>query len=134
MPWDIEEEIRTQRIVESNDRIYKELKGLSDSIENERRLSKINTSGHAVQQAKSYTPFIKKLWSFFMWDTIVGLPVFVLIAFVGTAVLSQFPLPPVLTAESIVDGMPNYFIASAIVGIIVWGVLAIIKIMKLARK
>lgn len=119
----------TQRIADSLhreevNRLHRELSSKSEF--------KINTTDSYIT-GPTYKSFGKKLWEFFVWDTVVGIPVFALITFVGALFLSMLPLPAVLRAETIILGIPNFFVATALVGIIVWVILAIIKIKKLHR-
>lgn len=131
MSWDPSEDYRQRQIVDNTRIIAEELKRQSSKDAYINSSYTPNISYHSGPVAKNYMSFGKKLWSFFMWDSVVGLPLFALITFGGAIILSKIPIPA-LTEESF--GIPNYLMITGIVGIIVWIVLAIIKIKKLRYK
>lgn len=133
MSWDPAEDYRQRQVVDNTRIIAEELQRQSNKDAYIKSSYTPNVRYHSGPMGKSYMSFGKKLWSFFMWDTVVGIPLLALITFVGSMILSKIPIPA-LAVESFIIGIPNYFIVAGIVGIIVWVVLAIIKIKKLRYK
>ena len=133
MSWDPSEDFRQRQIADNTRIIAEELQRQSANDAYIKSSYTPNVKYHTGPVAKSYMSLGKKLLSFFIWDTIVGVPLSVLITFISSIILSNIPIPA-LTMESLIIGIPNYFAISGILGILVWVVLAIIKIKKLKYK
>ena len=125
MSWDPAEDYRQRQIEDNTRNIAEELRRQSNKDAYTKSSYTPNFSSHSGPIAKYYMSFGKKLWSFFIWDSIVGLPLFALITFGGAKILSKIPA---LMAESLINGIPNCYIIAWFVGTIVWIVLAIKKI------